>query len=72
MEQINKKHKMKASFSVSIENFEWLKELSARSGTSMSLFVESMLTGARASIEGFDEREAMSMALEQMAKGLKR
>lgn len=68
----NKKYKMKASFSISIENFEWLKKLANQTHTSMSMFVEAFLTGARVSTEGADEREAMSIALEQMAKGLKR
>lgn len=67
-----KKNKVKASISISVENYEWLKQLATKTHTSMSMFIEAFLTGARVSVQGGDEQEAMSLALEQMAKALKR
>ena len=67
-----KKNKVKASISISVENYEWLKQLATKTHTSMSMFIEAFLTGARTTAEGVSEREAMSMALEEMAKALKR
>jgi len=65
-----KKH---VTFSLSPENHDWLRRLSEGSGISMSLFIDSLLTGSRASLkDGLSEREAMSLAFEQIAKGIKR
>lgn len=65
-----KKH---ATFSLSPENYEWLQHLSEGSGISMSLFIDSLLTGSRSSLkDGVSKGEAMSLAFEQIAKGIKR
>lgn len=65
--------KARATFTIMPENFEWLKQLSQQTGIPMSLFLDSLLTGARASVkEGASEREAMSVAFEQIAKGLRK
>lgn len=70
MPRITKKH---ATFTISPENYDWLKQLSEQTGIPMSLFLDSLLTGARASVKsGASEREAMSMAFEQIAKGIRK
>jgi hypothetical protein len=63
--------KKKVAFTISPENVDWLQQLSETTGISMSLFIDSFLSGARMSTkEGVSEREAMSTALEQIAKGI--
>ena len=64
-----KKH---ATFTLSPENYEWLQQLSKNTGISMSLFIDAILTGSRTSQkDGVSEREAMSLAFEQIAKGIR-
>lgn len=67
-----KQNKEKVSFTLMPENMEWIRSLTEKTGISMSLFIDSILTGVRVSMqEGVSEREAMSMAFEQVAKGLR-
>lgn len=66
-------NKQKANFTLMPENIEWMRGLSDKTGVSMSMFIDSLITGMRVTIDqGISEREAMSIALEQIAKGLKR
>lgn len=65
--------KRKATFSLSPENYEWLQRLSENTGISMSLYIDSILTGSRVSQkDGVSDGEAMSMAFEQIAKGIRK
>lgn len=55
------------------DNAKWIQQMSKKTGIPMSLFIDSMLTGMRVSTkEGVTEREAMSMAFEQIAKGIRK
>jgi len=65
--------KTRATFTLTPENYDWLKRLAVNSGIPMSLFIDSILTGTRASMkDDTSEREAMSMAFEQIAKGIRK
>jgi hypothetical protein len=65
--------KIRATFTLMPENYEWLKQLANQTGIPMSLFLDSMLTGVRVSVkDGVNDREAMSMAFEQIAKGIRK
>jgi len=65
--------KARMNFTLSADNANWMKQLCKQSGIPMSLFVDSLITAMRASVkEGISEREAMSMAFEQIAKGLRK
>lgn len=65
--------KTRVTFTITPENEAWLRQLAAQTGIPMSLFIDSLLTGSRASLkDGTSEREAMSMAFEQIAKGLRK
>lgn len=64
--------KKKVAFTLSPVNYEWLQGLSASTGVSMSLFIDSFLSGARLSRQGSNDQEAMKMALEQIAKGIRK
>lgn len=67
-----KAKKEKLSFTLLPENVEWIRSLSEKTGFTMSLFVDSLLTGVRMSMkEGVSEREALSIAFDQLSKGLK-
>ena len=69
---MEKDNKQKATFTLTPENLEWIRALSKSSRVSMSLFVDSLITGMKASMkQGVSEREAMAMGLEQIAKGLR-
>ena len=64
--------KSRMNITVSEENVVWLKQLSKQSGIPMSLFIDTLLTGTRMSLkDGLSEREAVSMALEHVAKGIR-
>ena len=66
-------NKQKATFTLMPENMEWMRGLSDKTGVSMSMFIDSLITGVRVTVDqGISEREAMSIAFEQIAKGLKR
>jgi len=66
------REKIRQNLNLSKENVVWLKELSKKTGISMSLFVDTLLTGTRMSLkEDGNEREAVSMALEQLAKSMR-
>lgn len=65
--------KTRMNFSLMSDNANWLQQMSKKTGIPMSLFIDSMLTGMRVSVkEGVTEREAMSMAFEQIAKGIRK
>ena len=66
---------LKARMNITLmpDNANWLQQMSKKTGIPMSLFIDSMVTGMRVSTkEGVTEREAMSMAFEQIAKGIRK
>ena len=65
--------KVRINITLSQENADWLKQLSKQSGIPMSIFIDSLLMGTRVSIkDGLTEKEAVSMALEKVAKGIRK
>ncbi len=69
---MEKDKKIRMNFMFNTENAMWLRNICKQSGISMSLFMDSLLTGARYSLkEDVNEREAVSMALENILKGLR-
>lgn len=65
--------KVRVTYTISPENDEWLRHLSKQTGIAMSLFIDSVLTGSRVSQKaGVSDGEAMSMAFEQIAKGIRK
>lgn len=67
-----KTNKTKVSLTLMQENMDWVRYLTENTGISMSLFIDSILTGIRVTMKGdVGEREATSIAFEQIAKGLK-
>ena len=65
--------KRKVTFSLSPDNYEWLQRLSENTGISMSLYIDAILTGSRVSQkDGVSDGEAMSLAFEQIAKGIRK
>lgn len=65
--------KARINITLSQDNARFLKHLTEKSGVATSLFIDSLLTGVRASFtENSTESEALAMALEQIAKGLRR
>lgn len=68
-----KELKIRMNITLMPDNAKWLQQVSKQTGIPMSLFIDSVLTGMRASVkEGITEREAMSMAFEQIAKGIRK
>lgn len=69
---MEKDQKIRMNFMLNPENAIWLRNICKQSGISMSLFMDALLTGARYSVkEDVNEREAVSMALEHIVKGLR-
>jgi len=69
---MTKVNKVRVSLTLSVENENWLRSISQSSHISMSLFMDSMLSGIRAGSDGHtSEREAMAIAFEQVAKGMR-
>lgn len=65
--------KIRMNITLMPDNANWLQQMSKKTGIPMSLFIDSMVTGMRVSTkEGVTEREAMSMAFEQIAKGIRK
>ena len=65
--------KARINVTLSQDNARFLKQLTEKSGVATSLFIDSLITGVRASLtKNATEDEAMAMALEQIAKGLRR
>lgn len=64
--------KKRITFTTLQENYEWLRKLSLQTGIPTSLFLDSLVTATRATIkDGVSEQEAMSIAFDQIAKGLR-
>lgn len=70
---MDKELKVRTSITLTKDNLDWLKQLTKQSGIPMSLFIDSMVRGMRATVkDGLTEREAMSVAFEQIAKGIRK
>jgi len=68
-----KELKDRASFTLTKENLDWLRRMTEASHIPMSLFMDALLTGIRSATEsGASEREALAIAFEQVAKGMRR
>jgi nucleosome binding factor SPN SPT16 subunit len=69
---MSKELKQRLSFTLTKENVDWLRNISEISHIPMSLFMDSMLSGIRAASDSHaSEREAMAIAFEQVAKGMR-
>lgn len=65
--------KQRINITMSQDNLEWLKQMTKTAGLPVSLFIDSLILGMRTSFkDGLTQREAISVALEQIAKGLKK
>lgn len=65
--------KARINITLTQANATFLKQFTENSGVATSLFIDSLITGVRASFkENVTESEAMALALEQIAKGIRR
>lgn len=70
---MKKEAKTRINFSLTKDNVEWLRKVCGGSGIPMSLFIDSLITGMRSSLkENVTENEAMALALEQIANGMRK
>lgn len=73
LEELKVARKSRINITLSEENVQWLKQLTEKTGIAVSLFIDSMITGTRmATKDGMTQREALSMAFEQIAKGIRK
>lgn len=69
---MKKEPKIRMNLTITASNANWLRQLCQGSNIPISLFVDSLITAMKeSSKDGKTEREAMAMAFEQIAKGLR-